>query len=244
MYSLVRATAARKSFFAVRCFTLSLPGFSGFRGSRSGSGCARRFSSLSSRFKARSYAAAGVAVRHIGRHHQPNLLAHMVEGKHLVEEEQASVGNAQLILRPHRQPLDLAHGVVGKKAHGSGGERRQPLQPRRLVPAERLAQHGKDVAFNARGLAALGDGDLAPPRHDALERREPDEGVTAHLLAALHRFQQKALALRPRRAQKGRDRRFQVGHQGAADGNERMRPGERQKLLAAGPGGMEVRSSH
>ena len=181
----------------------------------------------------------GFAVRDIGRDNQPNLLAHVVEGKHLVEEEQASVRDAQLVLRPHRQPLDLAHGVVGKETDRSGRERRQPLQSRRFVPAERLAQHGKDVAFDARGLAALCDRNLAPPRHNALERREPDEGIAAHLFAALHRFQQKTLALRPGRAQKGRDRRFQVGHQGAADGNERVRLGERQKLLAAGPGGME-----
>ena len=42
---------------------------------------------------------------------------------------------------------------------------------------------------------------------------EPDKGVAAHLLAALHRLQQKALPLRPRRAQKRRDRRLQVGRQ-------------------------------
>ncbi len=75
-----------------------------------------------------------------------------------------------------------------------------------------------------------------PARHDALERREADEGVAAHLLAALDRFQQKALALRPRRAQKGRDRRFQVGHERAANGHERVRPGQGQELLAAGLG--------
>ena len=101
------------------------------------------------------------------------------------------------------------------------------------MSAERIAQHGKDVALNVRGLAALGDGDLAAARHDALERREADEGVAAHLLAALNRLQQKALALRPRRAQKGRDRRFQVGHERAADGNKRVRPGEGQELFAA-----------
>jgi hypothetical protein len=60
------------------------------------------------------------------------------------------------------------------------------------VAAERVAQNGEDVALNVRGLAALGDGDLAPARHNALERREADEGVAAHLLAALNRFQQES----------------------------------------------------
>ena len=93
------------------------------------------------------------------------------------------------------------------------------------------------------GLAALGDGDVAAARHNALERREADEGVAAHLLAAFDRFQQKALALRPRRAQKGRNRRFEVGRQRAANGDERVRPGERQKLLAAGLDWIEKRLS-
>ena len=138
------------------------------------------------------------------------------------------------------QALDLAHGIVGKEADGAGGERGQARQPRGLVAAERIAQHGEDVALHVGGLAALGDGDLAAARHNALERREADEGVAAHLLAALDRLQQKALALRPGCAQKGRNRRFQVGHQGAANGHERVRPGEGQELFAAGLGGTLV----
>ena len=179
-----------------------------------------------------------LAARHVGGDHQPDLLAHMVEGQHLVEEEQAGVGNAQLVLGQLGQALDLADGVVGEKAHRAGGKGRQPLQPRRLVAAERAAQHGEDVALDLDDLLAFGDGDLAAPRHDALEGLEADEGVAAHLLAVLHRFQHEALALRPGGAQKGRDRRFQVGGQGAADGNKRVLFGERQELLAAGLDGM------
>ena len=114
----------------------------------------------------------GVAARDVGRHHQPDLLAHVVKGQHLVEEEQAGVGNAQFVLGQLRQQFDLADGVIGKKAHGSGGERRQPLQPRRLVAAERAAQHGENVILGLDGLSAFGDGDLAPPRDNPLERLE------------------------------------------------------------------------
>ncbi len=163
----------------------------------------------------------------------------MVEGQHLVEEEQAGVGNAQLVLGQLGQPLDLADGVIGEKAHRSGGKGRQPLEPRRLVPGERPPQHGEDVALDLDDLLAFGDGDLAPPRHDALEGLEADEGVAAHLLAVLHRFEQETLPLRPGGAQKGRDRRLQVGGQRAADGNKRVLLGERQELLAAGLDGME-----
>ena len=87
-------------------------------------------------------------------------------------------------------------------------------------------------------LLAFGDGDIASARHDALVRIQADEGVAAHLLAALDRLQQKALALLPRRAQESRNRRLQIGGQGAADGHKRVLFGERQELLAAGLDGI------
>ena len=111
----------------------------------------------------------------------------MVEGQHFVEEQQARVGNAQLIFgRQLGQPLDLPHGIVGKKAHCAGGEWRQPVQPRRLVSAERVAQHGKDVAVDVRCLAWPSVMAISRPRATIrLNGREPDERVAPHLLAAL-----------------------------------------------------------
>ena len=162
----------------------------------------------------------------------------MVEGQHFVEEEQAGVGNAQLIFGQLGQALDLAHGVIGEEAHGSGGEGRQAGQARGLVAGQRAAQHGEDVVLDLDYLFAFGDGDLAAAGHDALERREADEGVTADLLAVFDRLQQEALALRPGRAQEGRDRRFEVGRQGAADGDEGVLFGEGQELFAAGLDGI------
>ncbi len=201
MYSLVRATAARKSFFAVRYLTLSLPGLRVFRVRRSGSGSVEALFQLVEALDGAIVGGRGIAARDIGRDHEPDLLAHMIEGQHLVEEEQAGVGNAELVFGARGQALDLAHGVVGEEADCAGGERGQARQARGLVAAERVAQHGEDVALEcAGGLAALGDGDVAAARHDALERREADEGIAAHLLAALDGFQEKALALgaRPR----------------------------------------------
>ena len=153
------------------------------------------------------------------------------------KSRQAS-GTPQFVFGQIGQALDLADGIVGEKAHRAGGKRRQAGKPRRLVAAERAAQHGEDVVFNASDFSAFGDGDLAAARDDALEGRETDEGVAAHLLAALDRLEQKALALRPGGAQKGRDRGFEVGGQGAADGHQGVLFGERQKLLAGGLDGM------
>jgi hypothetical protein len=76
------------------------------------------------------------------------------------------------------------------------------------VSTQRLAQNFEYVAFALRCLPAFGDGDRAPPRHDPLEGLDADKGVAAHLLAAFDGLEQKALALRPRRAQKCGDRRF------------------------------------
>ena len=180
---------------------------------------------------------SGVAARDIGCHDEPDFLAHMVEGQHLIEKEQAGVGNAELVFGARGQALDLAHGIVREEADSAGSERGQARQARGLVAAERVAQHGEDVALHAGGFAALGDGDFAAARHDALERREADEGVAAHLLAALDRFQEKALALAPGGAQEGRNRGFEVGHERAANGDERVRPGQSQELLARGLGG-------
>ncbi len=102
------------------------------------------------------------------------------------------------------------------------------------MAAERLAQHFKDVAFDARSASAFGDVDLLTARHDALVGIEPDEGVAAHLFAILHRLQQKAFALLPSRAQKGRNRCLKIGRERAEDGDKRVFFGERQKILAAG----------
>jgi hypothetical protein len=101
-----------------------------------GSGWARRFSSGRAR-DGLVIGVGGLAARHVGGDHQPDLLAHVVEGQHLVEEEQAGVGNAQFVLGQLGQPLDLADRIIGKEAHRPGGKRRQPLEPRRLVAAER-----------------------------------------------------------------------------------------------------------
>ena len=127
-----------------------------------------------------------LAVGHIGRDNQPDLLAHVVEGQHLVEEEQAGIGNAEFVLGQIGQPLDLAHGVVGKIANRAGRERGQAGEPRGLVARKRPAQHGKHVVFKAGDFSALGNGDIAATRHNPLEGRQADEGVAADLLAALY----------------------------------------------------------
>ena len=178
---------------------------------------------------------------HIGRDHQPNFLAHMVECQHLVKEEQAGVGNAQLVFGQFRQALNLAHRVIGKKAHRTGGKRRKPRQTRGLVPSQSPPQHGKDVILGVDDFLAFCDRDLTAARDDPLERSKPYEGVAPHLLAVLDRLQHEAFALRPRSAQKRRDRRFQVGRQRTADGNKRVLFGEREKLFAAGLDGLRRR---
>jgi hypothetical protein len=81
------------------------------------------------------------------------------------------------------------------------------------VAAECAAQDGEDVVFDLDDALAFSDGDFASAGDDALEGREADEGVAAHLLAAFDRFEQKALALRPGGAEEGGDRGFEVGRE-------------------------------
>ena len=53
-----------------------------------------------------------LAARHVGCNHQPNLFADVVEGQHFIEEEHASVGDAQLVLGQIGQSLDLPNCVI------------------------------------------------------------------------------------------------------------------------------------
>jgi hypothetical protein len=106
------------------------------------------------------------------------------------------------------------------------------------VAGQGTAENGKDIVFDLDYFFAFGDGDLAAAGYDALERCDADEGITAQLLAVFNRLQHEALALRPGRAQKGRDRGFEVGRQDAADRDEGMFFGEGQKLFTAGLDGL------
>ena len=105
---------------------------------------------------------------------------------------------------------------------------------RRFVAAERVAQTWKMSPSMRVVRPAFGDVDLLSAGDDALVGIEPDERVAADLLAALHRLQQKAFALLPRRAQKGRYRSLEIGCERAVNGDKRVLFGERQKIFAAG----------
>ena len=144
----------------------------------------------------------------------------MVEGEDLVKEEQAGIGNAELVLGGFGQALNLANGVVGKVANCTGSKRREAEESRRLVPAECIAQDSEGVAFHVSRALAFSDAELATAGDDALVGLNADEGVAANLLAAFNRFQQKTLALWPGSAQEGRDRGLEVSSQAAADGDE------------------------
>ena len=161
-----------------------------------GSGRASRFSSLSSRSTALvvglrpacSRVTSAVTTSHI------SLRTWSKASTSSKKSRQAS-GMPSSSFASRGQPFDLPHRVVSEKAHRAGGKGRHSRQPRRLVAAQRLPEHLKDVAFHRLGFLALGDGNLPPARHNALEGSQPDEGIAAHLLAAFNRFQQKALRL-------------------------------------------------
>ena len=103
-----------------------------------------------------------------------------------------------------------------------------------LWPPSASRSTSKMSPFDARRASAFGDVDLLTARDDPLVGIKPDKGVPAHLFAVLDRLQQKAFALLPRRAQKGRNRCLKIGRERAEDGNKRVLFGERQKILAAG----------
>ena len=163
----------------------------------------------------------------VGRHHQVDLLLHMIEGDHLVEEHQAGVRRAQLVLRQRRQPLDLPNDIVRKKSHRPGRERRQPGKPCRFMPAQGPLQLFKDVALKAAAAALLGrwalfDRDRRPSRDHLLVRLDADEGVASDALAAFDRLQQKRLRLLCRDPQKCRNGRLKVCRYSPIHRHQRM----------------------
>ena len=104
------------------------------------------------------------------------------------------------------------------------------------MAAKRALQFGKDVALKAAALAAFVHRNRCPARDDFFVRLDADEGVAAHVLAALNRFQQEGLRLAVRDAQEGRDGRLQVRRQRAIDGNQRMLAAQLDEISGRGQG--------
>jgi hypothetical protein len=158
----------------------------------------------------------------------------VIEGKNLIEEHEAGVWNSEFILGQIWQLFDLPNRIVGEKTNCTGSKRWQAWQTGRFVSAKRSAQNREDVIVEARYFAAFGNDDFAAASHDPFEWGQTNEGITPNLLAALDRFKQKTFAFRPSGAQKSRNGCFQVGSENAANRDESMFFGERQKLFAGG----------
>ena len=67
----------------------------------------------------------GVAAGEVGGGDEEDFLFDVVEGEHLVEEQEERVGNAEFVLGKLGQALDEADDIVGEKADRTGGEGRQ-----------------------------------------------------------------------------------------------------------------------
>ncbi len=132
----------------------------------------------------------------------------MVEGEHLIEEEQAGIGDFLLVCRFFGHTFDQADGIVGEEADCAGGEGRKVLEASGLVAAEGVTKDGEDVAFHIGGALAFRNGDLVAAGDDTLVGREADEGIAAYLVAAFDGFEQEALGLLPGGAQEGGDGGF------------------------------------
>ena len=89
----------------------------------------------------------GFAAGDAGGDDEPDLFADVVKGEDFIEEEQAGIGDAKLVFGEGGEALDLADGVVGEEAYGTGGEGGQAGQTGGLVAREGATEESKDVAF-------------------------------------------------------------------------------------------------
>ena len=95
MYSLILATEARKSFLRVWLVTESLPRGGARPGFRDGSGQAL-LQPVQPLFRIRVRRCRFLAPE-IGRHDELDLLAHVVEGQHLVEKHETGIRDAEIV---------------------------------------------------------------------------------------------------------------------------------------------------
>ena len=163
---------------------------------------------------------------------QPFARAHRGDHGHLVLDpvedadhrgpEEEAVGHAQHVLVLVRQALHQAHRVVAHVADQTGGHGRQArrqgdggLGDQGAQGLERRSLEGLEgLDVEERPAVDLGGGPAAAPDQ---VRLEADEGVAPDGGPALDRLEEAGIAPPVAQLEEGRDRRFQVGHQGGPD---------------------------
>ncbi len=139
----------------------------------------------------------------------------MVEHGEVGGQQEADVGDAELVGVVVRHPLPLAHGVVREVADQAAGQRRQPRQRCRAQQVDRVAQR-RD------GAAAVVHPARSPPQPDRLavalgEHRcaaHADEGVprpVAPLLGGLEQERARPVTAQRLEESDGGDRRRRAG---------------------------------
>ncbi len=164
-----------------------------------------------------------------GAGEQGQLVPQVVEDDHRVGDHQRHVGQPERVGVGLPERLHRADQVVAEEADGAAGERRQPLDRRRLAGGEARGDGGVGIGGRLAGDRRLaGRRALAAPlREDALApaqdraRPQPDERVAANL-ALLGGLEQEArcpLRLAAAQLQEGGDGRLAVVDEGGADRN-------------------------
>ncbi len=180
---------------------------------------------------------------HIRVHNQQQLLLHVVEGDHLVEESQTGVGYLEIVLGAGGEALDLANGVVCEEADGTGGKRRQSSNMRRGMTGKRGLQRRKDIALDRLLPLALPGGHLATASDQLACRPDAHERIAAQFFAAFDRFQQEALRLIGGEPQEGGNRRLQVRYKTAADRDQRVGARQLEELRERRKQGFRIGSN-
>ena len=149
-----------------------------------------------------------------GVHHQRQFSRKVVDDGDLLGQHQQYVGRAQRIRRRgmRKARLDIAHRVVAEAADQPAAETRQAGQGRHLEALEISVDERQRIArVGALGDAVARQYQDGPAAHvDARGRGEPDEGIAAEALAALHRFEQIGIGL-VGQLEIDRQRRIEIG---------------------------------
>ena len=170
----------------------------------------------------------------VGRGHDVDLVAEVIEGEDAVEEHEDAVGNVEIVGGVFTDIFETADDVIGAIADGSGGEWREAFEGGGTMQVQEFLDDVEDVASAAFGLAAADDGDVGATRLQPEKGAHAEKCVASDFFSAFDRLEEEGIGLLFSDGEKSGNRGQQVGGDGFRYGDEGGEAGEAGKLFVVG----------
>ncbi len=163
-----------------------------------------------------------------------NLVPQVIESQQTVEKHQAAIGQRKIIFGVLADLFQLPHGVIGKIAHRSRGERRNAGNRGRPMLSQKPLDDLRNVSLQPFLRLTPAYQHIAALRLHHHIRTRTEERIAANLLAPLHRLQQESFRLMGGNRQKRGNRREQVCGDRLDHRHQRGFPRQAGKLFVLG----------